>query len=201
MGISLSQPLSVSAGILAGGQGSRLGNRDKGLLQMQGRAFAEILSSRLRPEVDQVLISANRNTGQYAQWADRVVRDVIADCKGPLRGIDSLLQACSSACLLLTPCDTPALPADYVSRFRRLAERDPQRAVVAHDGERVHPLHLWLPCHDGLGANLSQRLAADQLRVMDWIRSLSPLTCDFSDCPEAFRNINTEAAYQKLLDD
>lgn len=65
--------------ILAGGQGSRMGGQDKGLLMMQSKPLYQHVLQRLRPQVDIVLISANRNIDRYQLSGYQVVTDSIKD--------------------------------------------------------------------------------------------------------------------------
>ena len=55
----------ITAAILAGGAGTRLGGRDKGLEPLDGLLLVEHVIGALR-DVDAVLIVANRNHDAYA---------------------------------------------------------------------------------------------------------------------------------------
>ena len=85
-------PINLSALVLAGGQGSRLGGIDKGLMVYHGEPVAAHLSRLLASLSNEVLISCNRNADQYQQWADRLVSDPQPDYPGPLLGILSALR-------------------------------------------------------------------------------------------------------------
>ena len=56
----------VAAVILAGGQGRRMGGADKGLVEYRGRPLIEWVLEVLTPQVDELVISANRNLDTYA---------------------------------------------------------------------------------------------------------------------------------------
>ena len=47
--------------ILAGGLGRRMGNVDKGLQLLRGKPMVQHVLERFAPQVDEVLINANRN--------------------------------------------------------------------------------------------------------------------------------------------
>jgi intracellular sulfur oxidation DsrE/DsrF family protein len=59
----------VAAVVLAGGEGRRMGGADKGLLAYQGYPLIEWVLTAVTPQVDEVVISANRNLDRYAGMA------------------------------------------------------------------------------------------------------------------------------------
>jgi molybdopterin-guanine dinucleotide biosynthesis protein A len=52
--------IEVTGVVLAGGQGSRMGGVDKGLQPFRGKPMAAHAIERLAPQVDELLINANR---------------------------------------------------------------------------------------------------------------------------------------------
>jgi len=55
--------------------GRRMGGVDKGLIEYQGRPLIEWALAALMPQVDQLVISANRNLDTYAAYGHRVLSD------------------------------------------------------------------------------------------------------------------------------
>jgi len=53
--------MSISAVILAGGQAKRMGGADKGLQLLHGKPLFQHIYERLRTQVEQISINANRN--------------------------------------------------------------------------------------------------------------------------------------------
>ncbi|MEW6132734.1 MAG: molybdenum cofactor guanylyltransferase MobA [Pseudomonadota bacterium] len=127
----------ISGLILAGGQGSRMGGRDKGLVAYQGRALVDHVIARIAPQVDELFISANRNLDDYAQRGYRVIPDPLPDFQGPLAGVLAGLRAAGHPWMLIVPCDMPRLPRDLAARL--LAARAQRPVVIAEDGVRCHP--------------------------------------------------------------
>lgn len=138
--------------ILAGGQGSRMGGRDKGLVTCRGKALVDHAIERIAPQVGELLISANRNIEDYAQRGYRVVTDTLPDFQGPLAGVLAGLQVARHGWVLTVPCDMPYLPGDLAARLMAAA-RD-TLIVVAEDAERCHPAVMLIH------ASLAQDLAA-----------------------------------------
>ncbi|MGR2737251.1 molybdenum cofactor guanylyltransferase MobA [Billgrantia sp. Q4P2] len=193
--ISVLNPLTDITGlILAGGQGRRMGGRDKGLELLSGVALAGHVRARLAGRVAEVLVSANRHLDHYRGLADRVVTDTEGGFQGPLMGIYSGLRAATTPWVLVVPCDMPALPQDLVDRM--VAGVGNYRIAVAHDGERLHPVVVLL--ERALADDLLAALAAGERKVGRWFDRHAWTTVDFSDCPEAFGNLNTEEDKQRL---
>jgi cyclic pyranopterin phosphate synthase len=183
----------LDAVILAGGEGRRMGGRDKGLLELSGRPLVEwsleALSRQTR-SVDHVLISANRHLPDYARFGFPVLRDVYPGHPGPLAGIHSALLASPAKYLLIVPCDVPFLPADLVEKLLAALEQDGVQLAVARtpDGQ-THPT-ICLIRHDVL-PSLMDRLSRQELKLSAWQESLQLQYVDFPAL--AFPNLNTEA--------
>jgi molybdopterin-guanine dinucleotide biosynthesis protein A len=192
---NVSYPLSEVTGlILAGGQGRRMGGRDKGLERLGGRALVSHVQARLAGRVAEILISANRHLETYRRLTERVVSDVEEGFQGPLMGIYSGLCAATTPWVLVVPCDTPALPGDLVERMA--AGIGGHRIAVAHDGERLHPVVALL--ERALADDLHIALAAGERKVGRWYDRHAWTAVDFSDRPEAFVNLNTEDDKRRL---
>ena len=97
----------LTIGILAGGKATRMGNNDKGLINVGGTPFVEILINKIIPHSKDIIINANRNISQYKKYNYPVVEDEIKGFKGPLSGIYSMLKATKKDYLFTLPCDCP----------------------------------------------------------------------------------------------
>ncbi len=75
--------MPITGVILAGGLGRRMGGSDKGLQEFRGRPLAAWVAERLAPQVDELLISANRNGERYAALGHRVIGDRIPGFRRP----------------------------------------------------------------------------------------------------------------------
>lgn len=93
--------------LLSGGRGLRMGGRDKGLLEWQGRPLIAWLHDLTRPLSDDLIISCNRNTEHYARYADQLVADQDQNFQGPLAGIRAGMAAARHEQMLVLPCDAP----------------------------------------------------------------------------------------------
>lgn len=186
----------VTGLILAGGRGSRMAGRDKGLLTLAGRPLVEHARERLLAQTEQLLISANRNAERYGAYGHAVLADASGDYPGPLAGLLAGLRACDSDWLISVPCDAPLLGSDFRARLCAALRNSHGRASVAHDGNRIQPLHLLL--HRDLAVDLERFLDSGQRKVQDWVASIEAVPVDFSDQPQQFWNVNTVDEQQRL---
>ncbi|MDO5639254.1 MAG: molybdenum cofactor guanylyltransferase MobA [Neisseria sp.] len=135
--------MRVIALILAGGQGSRMGGQDKGLIEWEGRAFIDHVADRIRPQVEHVAISANRNLEKYSARSPHIFTDARQwQGLGPLAALctaASDIQLAKADWLLVVPCDTLRLPEDLVQTFKTAAQRSPLcSAFYAQTGNQPH---------------------------------------------------------------
>ena len=174
--------------ILAGGKARRLGGQDKGLIEVAGRSLIARTLERIAPQVDEILISANRHLQTYAALGRRVVADALPDFQGPLAGIAAAARHARHDWLLTVPCDAPLLPLDLASRLIGRALDSGARLVRAADAGQTHYTVMLL--HRSLLADLEDQLALGQLKVQAWQARHACETVHFDD-PDAFLNVNT----------
>ncbi|HFC93452.1 MAG TPA: molybdenum cofactor guanylyltransferase [Leucothrix mucor] len=180
----------ISAVILAGGKGSRLGGQDKGLLLYQGKPLVEHIVERIQPQVDNILINANRNHDIYRAYGYPVINDTMQDYQGPLAGFSAAMQAIKTEYMITLPCDCPLIPNDLVARLIASLENNPLSIAVAHNGQRLQSVHALIPVK--LQDSLNQFLATGNRKIALWYAQHHYIATDFSDIPQAFTNINTE---------
>lgn len=182
--------------ILAGGRGTRMGGKDKGLVEFNGKPMVQHVLEALRPQVAEVLISANRNEESYRKTGCRVVSDALTGFAGPLAGISAGMHAVTRSHVLVLPCDGPFVPAWLAQRLWAASAGKDEMIVAAHDGERLHPTFALLPVSvlDDLDAYLAS--GGHKIDTFYYRHSFAPV--DFSDYPQAFLNINTPEDVEKF---
>jgi len=192
---------SVIGVVLAGGAGSRLNGADKGLLLYQGKRLVEHVVERLHPQVDDILICANRNIEQYASLGfmviqDKPVRDVNRVkskqervFQGPMAGISAALKTLNGeqfSKVAVVSCDVPNLPSDLVNKLNN----DSNNPVsVAHDGRRRQNLHCLID--RSVWGSLIDAFENGERAMHRWYASVGCDEIDFSLKKEAFLNINS----------
>ncbi len=161
-----------------------MGGRDKGLVPYRGKPLVDHVIARIAPQVDELLISANRNLGDYARRGYRIVTDALPDFPGPLAGVLAGLQAASHEWVLVVPCDMPQLPEDLARRMAA-ASRDAS-IVIAEDGVRSHPAVMLI--HARLAQALADYLAGGKRSVHGFQESVGFAKAVFD--PDEMANIN-----------
>lgn len=156
-----------SAGVLAGGAGTRFGGQDKGWVEWNGRALIAWVVDALRPQAAELLISANRHLDRYAALGARVVPDASPEgYEGPFAGMVELLGAARGEWLLCVPCDAPRLPPDLAARFGACAAQDGADIAVLADRDGIHPTFCYV--RTGLAADARAAFAAGERAPRRW---------------------------------
>lgn len=176
----------VAAVILAGGQGSRMGGADKGLIPYQGRPLVEWVLAALAPQVDELVISANRNLEAYRTYGHRVLPDSLPGFPGPLAGVLTAMQSVAADWLLVAPCDTPHLPPDLAPRLLAAARGAAVPLAVAADNARPHPSCFVV--HIAQRDALAAFLARGERAVRHWQGGMPSATVQFDAA--CFANFN-----------
>ncbi len=179
----------ITAVILAGGQGRRMGGEDKGLLEFNGQPLIALLIEQLERQAVDIAINANRNQARYQEFGYPVVSDELTGYQGPLAGIASAMAAVASEYILTLPCDGPLLVDDYVARFVVAEAQSAAPIQVAFDGERLQPVHALI--RTDLRPDLEEFLATGERKIDRWYALHDFAEVDFSDCAGMFRNINS----------
>lgn len=182
--------------ILAGGRAQRMGGEDKGLIELNGRAMISYIIDTLQPQVEEILINANRNLEQYGAFGHQVITDENNDFQGPLAGFASGLHHCQTDFIVTTPCDGPFLAYDYVHRLHMAAQKSDSKISVAFDGERLQPVYALI--HKNLLPDLLAFLSSGDRKIDRWYAQHAFAKADFSDIAEMFTNINTPADLQAV---
>ncbi|MBT3010097.1 MAG: molybdenum cofactor guanylyltransferase [Candidatus Thiodiazotropha sp. (ex Lucina aurantia)] len=180
---------AVTAVILAGGRGRRMGGEDKGLIELNGRPLVQHVISAIQPQVATILINANRNQERYAAFGYPVIADSLLDYQGPLAGFIAALQAVETEDMLTLPCDGPLVPPDLVARLYEARQSAGADIAVAHDGDRLQPVYALIPKR--LADSLQRYLDRGDRKIDLWYEEHRVAHADFSDIPRTFINVNT----------
>jgi len=202
----------VSAWLLAGGEGRRMGGLDKGLQPWRERPLADWVLQALLPQVDSIGISANRNQARYEQLltqallnSDRPRQDLgvhrddadLPAHSGPLAGILTGLRRSQTDWVQVASCDTPRLPGDLVSRLMAAAtEANADIAVpltLEAGGSEPAQERLHWTCallHKRVTPELATAFVKGERKVGQWIRTQRWVAVSFAPASD-FENMNT----------
>jgi molybdopterin-guanine dinucleotide biosynthesis protein A len=181
--------LEVTGLVLAGGMGRRMGGVDKGLVPLDERPMVAHVIERLGRQVGSIVINANQNLERYEALGYPVVSDTIGGFAGPLAGLHAGMTAAGTRYVVTSPCDSPFLPLDLVSRLAKGLEDAKAQLAVAHTFAQPHPVFA-LACRDVL-PHLTAFLEGGGRKIDAWYATLRVTAVQFDDCEDAFRNINT----------
>jgi molybdopterin-guanine dinucleotide biosynthesis protein MobB len=96
------------------------------------------------------------------------------------------------------PCDSPRLPQDTVSRLLNAVHNSEFSIAVAHDGKRLQPVVSLL--HISLLDDLNNSLLNGERKIENWFSRHSSVEVDFSDCIDAFVNVNRRDDLEDLIE-
>ena len=197
---------AITAVILAGGRGSRMGGVDKGLQNFNGVPLALHTLMRLSSQIGDLMINANRNLAAYESfgvpvWTDKAS---MGDFAGPLAGFVTGLERCETPYLLTVPCDTPLFPHDLVARMADALEAHSADFAVAsapeEDGQiRAQPVFCLMGTH--MLESLLRFTQSGGRKIDVWTAQHKVVHVPFNlpgDDPHAFFNANTLADLHQL---
>ncbi len=191
------QGVGLSAVILAGGLGERLGGRDKATLVLGGETLLSRVRRRLAPLTDQVVVvlRPDQQIGpalQEALQGATVVRDLPGH-RGVLAAMAAGFMAARHEWSLLVACDMPFVQGELVRYMWSL--REGWDIVVPRLPVGLEPLHALY--HRRCLAPLQEALAQGRHRVISFYEPLRVRYVDEDEISRydpqrlSFFNINT----------
>ena len=203
-------PQQITALILAGGRGTRMGGVDKGLQPFNGVPLALHTLQRLQQGggTGRIAINANRNLASYQAFGVPVWPDGMADYAGPLAGFLTGLEHCKTPYLLTVPCDTPLLPLDLAPRLAQALQAGHADIAMASAPEigkngqtemRTQPVFCLL--HVSLLSSLKQFTQNGGRKIDHWTALHHTVDVPFNlpgDDIHAFYNANSLAELRQL---
>ena len=202
------EPQDITGLILAGGRGSRMGGVDKGLQNFNGIPLALHTLMRLGPQVESVMVNANRNLSAYESFGAAVWPDASADFAGPLSGFLVGLERAETPYVLTVPCDTPRLPLDLSKRLAEaLVREDADIAMAAapetdeHGQSQIRTQPVFCLMKIELSESLVKFTHAGGRKIDAWTAHHNTVIVPFDapgDDPLAFANVNTLNELQAL---
>jgi molybdenum cofactor guanylyltransferase len=202
------EPQDITGLILAGGRGSRMGGVDKGLQNFNGIPLALHTLMRLGPQVESVMVNANRNLSAYESFGASVWPDASADFAGPLSGFLVGLERAETPYVLTVPCDTPRLPLDLAERLAAALIREDADIAMAAAPEtddsgqtqiRTQPVFCLMKIE--MSESLVKFTHAGGRKIDAWTAQHKTVVVPFDapgDDPLAFANVNTLNELQAL---
>lgn len=185
--------------ILAGGEGRRMGGRDKALLPLAGRPLLAHVIARAEPQLSHLALNANGDPARFDAFRLAVLPDDVPDRPGPLAGVLAAMEwaaGLGARRVFTMAADTPFLPGDLVPQLLMACESCAGPVLAASPDEagvaRVHPTFGAWPV--ALRDDLRAALAQGRRRVMGWAEAHGAQSVTFpAPALDPFFNINTPA--------
>ncbi|NLA48403.1 MAG: molybdenum cofactor guanylyltransferase [Bacteroidales bacterium] len=179
---------NVTAVILAGGENSRMGGVDKGMLPVKNLPMIQYIAKQLESYFGEIIIGGK--AGSYSFLGYRIIPDV-SEKMGPLMGIYSCLLASASDLNFITACDIPDIRIGLVREMIRLSTESDIVVPVSADNN-YEPLHgIYRKSVIPVAAEL---LKEKRLRLSDLFVKMKTIYVPF-DGRGWYYNINTPADY------
>jgi len=128
----------LACGILAGGAGTRLGGREKALIEVAGRPVLAILLDRLRPRFTEIVLSTNRP--ELYKWTGLPCAPDRLKTRSPLAGLHGILSAIRAPRAFVIGCDMPGASLGLADRLAR-EEADAALPVSPAGDEPLHAVY------------------------------------------------------------
>lgn len=181
----------ISGLILCGGAARRAGGVDKGLLVEKAhcKPLIERQIKFLKPQVNDLMISANRNINIFKAYGYPVYTDnTESNFEGPLQGVLTGLKNCKTDWLYVQPIDTPNLPVDAVAQLCQKMTTLNSQVYYLSSNERAHYLHLLI--HASCYKSLELFVTRNDKRVRGYLETVGALKIDLGWREAIFKNLN-----------
>jgi molybdenum cofactor guanylyltransferase len=184
--------MKILGAIIAGGKSTRMGGREKSFIELDGATLLDRTFSRLRFQVEEVIINANGDALRFAATGAPVVEDILTDVGTPLAGLQAALYYGANNgydAVVTVPSDAPFLPLDLVERLLEAGEMT--GAAIARSGGQDHYLTgIWTTA---MAKPLGRLIEAEGMkRVQDFVTRAKAEKVVWAAIPhDPFFNINT----------
>lgn len=192
--------MSLGGLVLAGGLGSRMNYKNKGLVPFRDQHLIDSVIQVLKKQCDYVAISANQDIAQYEQkgldvWLD----DESCLGLGPLGGVYSSVRHFPQNIdtIQVVPCDSPFISERVIATLSQQLSFQSANAVYAQSASQIHPVIFQFKRQ--ILTELKQYLATQSKHsIRQWLHDVGAVAIDFEDDSE-FININDFQTLQHYL--
>ena len=186
-------PSEITAIVLAGGQGSRMGGLDKGWVEHKNRPMIETITEKLTTRVGKLLISANRNIERYQTLGFPVIPDAADikksdDFEGPIAGIISCMRRSETELMIIVPCDAPLFSMHLVENLCRQFNKTHSKLTLYEVEGHLQPLFGLFS--QSLLPSLEKYYGSGERKLVHWCKLQGPDIIKFKGDLSEFANFN-----------
>ncbi|CCO23568.1 molybdenum cofactor guanylyltransferase [Maridesulfovibrio hydrothermalis] len=129
---------TLSAAILAGGEGRRMGKKDKSCLEISGEKLIKRIISRLSGLFTEIFV-ITRTPENHQDLNVRLAGDVF-DERSSLTGIHAALYHATTDHVFITACDSPFLNKNLIEDFISMLSPEDDVLIPIHPNGMYEPL-------------------------------------------------------------
>jgi molybdopterin-guanine dinucleotide biosynthesis protein A len=169
----MTEPPDRAGVIVAGGRSTRMGDREKAVVELADRPLVARIADRLAAVTDELVVNcrADQRDAIASALGDRSPTFAVDEepDRGPVAGIATGLRAAEASCAAVVACDLPFLDPELLAYlFERAAGRD---AAVPKPSEWFEPLHtVYRP--EPMVAACEEALTEGDVRIIEPLFSL-----------------------------
>jgi len=134
----LSPVSQISAAILAGGEGLRMGQKDKSCLKISGKKLVNRIINRLSGMFAEIFI-ITRNPENHHDLNVRLEGDIFTE-RSSLTGVHAALYHSRTTHVFITACDSPFLNKNLIESFLTHFSPDVDVLIPIHPDGMYEPL-------------------------------------------------------------
>ena len=146
---------------------------------------------------------SNIEEEEISKYKFPILKDVKQGYLGPLAGIHAGMQWLNKnkpeiEWLLTLPGDTPFIPLNLVSSFKKKINQD-SKIILAKSNDKIHPIiGAW---HTSLLKSLNEHLESGTRKILEWAENHPLEFLEFNEKGyDPFFNINTQIDINKAED-
>lgn len=196
--------MRISAAVLAGGAGTRMGGILKSSVPVGGKPILKRMYEIISGVFDETMIIAGTPDEFPYIPSHLIIPDILKD-KGPLGGIHAALRSTASDAVFIFAGDMPLISGDLIKRQMEKFKYSGSTILVPRTGKLIEPLHSIYRV--SIVATLEHYISESRkLAIWDFYNFVEPDYFDLGDSEEirnSFLNVNFHEdilAAEKILE-
>ena len=195
------QSENISCAILAGGNNSRIGGKNKALINIGGSSIFEKITTEAEKIFRELIIVTN-NTESFDLYKNKfsIITDVVKKI-GPLGGIYSALNFTKSEAVLFIPCDMPFINQKTMELIINAYHNTGSDVIIPRIGKLIEPLHSLFK-KETESKLLSFIQSSEDYSIRQFLKHINVFYLDLEDndfYKKTFTNINSQNDLHKVL--
>ncbi len=187
---------NIGCAILAGGKNSRMGGRNKALIEIAGMPIIQRTINLMKDLFEEILLVTN-SPGDFAEYGREatIITDVVKGV-GPLGGIHSALSYTTKEAVFFIACDMPMVHNALIKQQINFFNSSKCDVLVPRVGSYIEPLHAIYS--SSIKENITSFVKeSSNYAVKSFLKTVNKKYVDVEN-NEMFANINTPVDLEKI---